>query len=105
MIRFIQERGELQNALENYKHAVRLKHDFIDGYINLAAALVAIGELEPAVSSYLSALQHNPVRTKRRRSTVGESYRLNYIQDLYCVRSDLGNLLKAMGRLEDAKVR
>ncbi|GMS89216.1 hypothetical protein PENTCL1PPCAC_11391, partial [Pristionchus entomophagus] len=78
------ERGELHNALENYKHAVRLKHDFIDGYINLAAALVAIGELEPAVSSYLSALQHNP--------------------DLYCVRSDLGNLLKAMGRLEDAKV-
>lgn len=26
-------------------------------------------------------------------------------QDLYCVRSDLGNLLKALGRLEEAKVR
>ena len=25
-------------------------------------------------------------------------------QDLYCVRSDLGNLLKALGRLEEAKV-
>ena len=26
------------------------------------------------------------------------------LQDLYCVRSDLGNLLKAMGRLDEAKV-
>ncbi|RWR98800.1 O-glycosyltransferase-like protein, partial [Dinothrombium tinctorium] len=25
--------------------------------------------------------------------------------DLYCVRSDLGNLLKALGRLDEAKVR
>ena len=26
------------------------------------------------------------------------------LQDLYCVRSDLGNLFKALGRLEEAKV-
>ena len=26
------------------------------------------------------------------------------LKDLYCVRSDLGNLLKALGRLEEAKV-
>ena len=26
-------------------------------------------------------------------------------QDLYCVRSDLGNLLKALGRLDEAKVK
>ena len=58
--------------------------DFIDGYINLAAALVAGGDLDSAVGAYLNALQYNP--------------------DLYCVRSDLGNLLKAMGRLEEAKV-
>ncbi|PIO74291.1 tetratricopeptide repeat protein [Teladorsagia circumcincta] len=77
------ERGELAEALENYKYAVRLKPDFIDGYINLAAALVAGGDLDQAVAAYLSALNYNP--------------------ELYCVRSDLGNLLKAMGRLEDAK--
>ena len=29
----------------------------------------------------------------------------NLSQDLYCVRSDLGNLLKALGRLDEAKVR
>nr|XP_029500743.1 UDP-N-acetylglucosamine--peptide N-acetylglucosaminyltransferase 110 kDa subunit-like [Oncorhynchus nerka] len=39
--------------------------------------------MEGAVQAYVSALQYNP--------------------DLYCVRSDLGNLLKALGRLEEAK--
>ena len=28
-----------------------------------------------------------------------------FLQDLYCVRSDLGNLLKALGRLDEAKVK
>ncbi|CAG0918679.1 unnamed protein product [Notodromas monacha] len=77
------ERGQLPEALENYRHAIRLKLDFIDGYINLAAALVAAGDLEGAVQAYVSALQYKP--------------------DLYCVRSDLGNLLKALGRLDEAK--
>ncbi|XP_071446569.1 UDP-N-acetylglucosamine--peptide N-acetylglucosaminyltransferase 110 kDa subunit isoform X2 [Hetaerina americana] len=77
------ERSQLQEALENYRHAVRLKPDFIDGYINLAAALVAAGDMEQAVQAYVTALQYNP--------------------DLYCVRSDLGNLLKALGRLDEAK--
>ncbi|XP_064636239.1 UDP-N-acetylglucosamine--peptide N-acetylglucosaminyltransferase 110 kDa subunit-like isoform X2 [Lineus longissimus] len=77
------ERGQLQEALENYRHAVRLKPDFIDGYINLAAALVAAGDMEQAVQAYVTALQYNT--------------------DLYCVRSDLGNLLKALGRLDEAK--
>ncbi len=55
------EKGQLQEALENYRHAVRLKPDFIDGYINLAAALVAAGEMEQAVQAYVTALQYNPV--------------------------------------------
>lgn len=55
------ERGQLQEALDNYRHAVRLKPDFIDGYINLAAALVAAGDMEQAVQAYVTALQYNPV--------------------------------------------
>lgn len=55
------ERGQLQEALENYRHAVRLKPDFIDGYINLAAALVAARDMEQAVQAYVTALQYNPV--------------------------------------------
>lgn len=46
------------------RHAVRLKPDFIDGYINLAAALVTAGDLEGAVHAYFSALQINPVCIK-----------------------------------------
>ena len=55
------ERNQLNEALENYRHAVRLKPDFIDGYINLAAALVAAGDMEQAVQAYVTALQYNPV--------------------------------------------
>lgn len=55
------ERHQLKEALDNYRTAVRLKPDFIDGYINLAAALVTAGEMEQAVQAYVSALQYNPV--------------------------------------------
>ena len=46
------EKGQLVDALENYRYAVRLKPDFIDGYINLAAALVSAGKcfLDASVS-------------------------------------------------------
>lgn len=38
-------------------------------------------------------------------SSIGKKKNLLLLlQDLYCVRSDLGNLLKALGRLEEAKV-
>ena len=55
------ERGQLAEALAHYKHAVRLKPDFTDGYINLSAALVAAGELDAAVQTYITALNYNPV--------------------------------------------
>lgn len=109
------ERGQLQEALENYRHAVRLKPDFIDGYINLAAALVAARDMEQAVQAYVTALQYNPVRICRieieqflqafpRINSNFLCFSFDRFQDLYCVRSDLGNLLKALGRLDEAKV-
>ena len=55
------ERGQLQQALDSYRHAVQLKPDFIDGYVNLAAALVAAADLEGAVQAYVTALHFNPV--------------------------------------------
>lgn len=107
------ERGQLQEALENYRHAVRLKPDFIDGYINLAAALVAARDMEQAVQAYVTALQYNPVCDPRLLCTIlacenphknEHVFFHSHSQDLYCVRSDLGNLLKALGRLDEAKV-
>lgn len=62
------ERGQLHEALDNYRHAVRLKPDFIDGYINLAAALVAAGDMEQAVQAYITALQYNPVSLVARKA-------------------------------------
>lgn len=55
------EKGQLKEAMENYRFAVQLKLDFVDGYINLAGALVAAGDLEQAVQAYVKALQYNPV--------------------------------------------
>ncbi len=55
------ERGQLPQALDNYRHAISLKPEFVDGYINLAAALVAAGELHQAVEAYMTALRYNPV--------------------------------------------
>ena len=108
------ERGQLQQALDNYQHAVRLKPEFVDGYINLAAALVAAGELAQAVEAYLTALRYNPVCLSQPQdhdltSGVDDFTRVitntcTHTQDLYGVRSDLGNLFKALSRLEDAKV-
>ena len=53
------------DILYPFRHAVRLKPDFIDGYINLAAALVAAGDMEGAVQAYVSALQYNPALEMR----------------------------------------
>ena len=60
----LKEKGQLKEALANYRHAVKLKPDFIDGYINLAAALVAVGDLEGAVQAYATALQYNAVSSE-----------------------------------------
>ncbi|XP_035703919.1 zinc finger protein 320 isoform X2 [Folsomia candida] len=68
------EKGQLQEALENYRHAIRLKPEFIDGCVNLAGTLIAVGEMDQAIKIYVTTLKYNP--------------------ELYCVRSDLGNLLK-----------
>ena len=37
-------------------------------------------------------------------SVCDQVFAVIFLQDLYCVRSDLGNLLKALGRLDEAKV-
>jgi tetratricopeptide (TPR) repeat protein len=100
------ERGQLNSALESYRHAVHLKPDFIDGYVNLAAALVAALDLDGAVQAYVTALHFNPVSFFLFLLRIFRFFfdLCAHAQELYYVRSDLGNLLKAQGRLEEAKV-
>lgn len=69
--------------LENSRLIVGQKPGTIDGYVKLAGALVAAGNMDQAIQAYFSALHYNP--------------------ELYCVRSDLGNVFKALGRLDEAK--
>ena len=57
--------------------------------------------MEGAVQAYVSSLQYNPVRSSFLLALL---ILTKTFQDLYCVRSDLGNLLKALGRLDEAKV-
>ena len=49
---------------------MRLKPNFIDEYINLAATLVAAGDMEGAVQAYVSSLQYNPVSRKTFRNWI-----------------------------------
>jgi len=80
------ERNQLAEALAHYRHAVRLKPDFIDGYINLAAALVAAGDLEQAVQAYVTALQYNQVCNKQhgcRRSVTYTTYLVRIMSILH----------------------
>ena len=72
------ECGQVREALQNYRYAVRLKPDFIDGYINLAAALVAAGDMEQAVHAYVTALQYNSVSCARK------TYRVCLQRDAWC---------------------
>lgn len=55
------EKGQLQEALENYRHAIRLKPEFIDGCVNLAGTLIAVGEMDQAIKIYVTTLKYNPV--------------------------------------------
>ncbi|KAL3321185.1 hypothetical protein Ciccas_000142 [Cichlidogyrus casuarinus] len=53
------ERGQLKEAIENYRHALNLKPEFVDGYINLATALVQASDTEGA-SCYLKSIETCP---------------------------------------------
>jgi protein O-GlcNAc transferase len=78
------EQGQITQALEYYRYAVTLKRDFIDGYVNLAAALTSIQDWEGAIQAHRDALNING--------------------NLFGVRSDLGNIFKSLGRLDEAEV-
>jgi protein O-GlcNAc transferase len=100
--------------------AVRMKPDFIDGYINLASALVYSGDIDhglyldstrhfskimflfshPSIS-YCTSIQPCNLITYNVMLYIDHDF---LFKDLYCVRSDLGNLYKALNRLEEAKV-
>ena len=69
----------------HFRDSLKLKVNLVLSYVNLAAALTSIQDYEGAIKAHMEALQINP--------------------NLYGVRSDLGNIFKSLGRLEEAEVR
>src|SRR6202140_2984695 len=74
--------GHLEDAISEYRAALRIKPDFFEAHANLANALKAKGDLEGAIAESRAALRINP--------NLAEAH------------GNLGNALKAKGDAEGA---
>ncbi len=78
----LQGLGRLQEAVESYGKAIRLKPDYAEAYFNRGNALKELGQLVLAVESYEKAIQFKP------------DYAMAY--------SNRGNVLQELGQLANA---
>jgi tetratricopeptide (TPR) repeat protein len=78
----LQELGQLERAVDNYRRALEINPDFAEAHNNLGNALRDFGQLDDAVASYRRALEIKP--------------------DCAEVHFNLGNVLQDLGQLEGA---
>lgn len=52
--------GQMDEGIEHYREAIRLKPDYIDAHNNMANALRSKGLLDDAIGHYVTALRYNP---------------------------------------------
>jgi tetratricopeptide (TPR) repeat protein len=52
----LKDKGDLDEAIESYKQALRIKPDYAEGYSNLGDSLQLINQIEPALASYEKAI-------------------------------------------------
>lgn len=74
--------GRLEEAMDHYLKALRIKLDYVDAHYNLGVVLEKQGRIEEAMDHYLQALQINP----------------KYVKAQY----NIGLSLSRQGRLEEA---
>ena len=74
--------GRLEEAIANYKQALKLRPNWSDVYINLGVVQRKVGKLEEAITSYKTALELNANNPS--------------------VHNNLGNVLRETGKLEEA---
>jgi protein O-mannosyl-transferase len=74
--------GRVEEAMSQYREAIRLNGDNIDARNNLGVALAAQGKIEEAIAQYREAIQRK--------------------HDYFRAYNNLGNALGAQGRLEEA---
>ena len=60
--------NKLDEALEHYKEAIRLNHDYFEAHHKLAEMLDKQGNLDEAIKHYREALRLNPDNTEARRA-------------------------------------
>lgn len=56
----LKTQGNLDKAVSEYQHAIRLKPNFLEAYCNLGNALKSLGQLKKAVNAYEKAIQLSP---------------------------------------------
>jgi len=74
--------GQFNDAMMNYRRALKLKPDFAEGHNNLGLVLRSIGQIEDGMESFRKALKIKP--------------------DLSEALNNLGNSFKELGNLEEA---
>ena len=78
----LEAQGKLEEAIAQYRDALRLKGDYVDAHTNLGNALAAQGKLDEAIAHLREAIRLRPRDAGAHRN--------------------LGNALVAQGKLEDA---
>ena len=56
----LNEKGDLEAAIDNYKQALKIKPDYAEAYNNMGTSLNEKGDLEVAIESYKQALKIKP---------------------------------------------
>ena len=56
----LNDKGDLEAAIESYKQALKIKPDYAEAYNNMGIALKDKGDLEVAIESYKQALKIKP---------------------------------------------
>ncbi len=63
----LQDHGELEEAIAEYRAAIRLVPEFCEAHNNLGSALQARGKLDEAIAEYRAAIRLKPDDARRAR--------------------------------------
>jgi tetratricopeptide (TPR) repeat protein len=74
--------GRHQEAVDAYRHAIAIRPDFVDAYINLGTTLLTVGKPQEALALYQQAISISP--------------------DNVLALGNIGKALQDMGRIEEA---
>ncbi|CEF64055.1 O-glycosyltransferase [Strongyloides ratti] len=100
------QKKEYEKSLQFASIALTKNPSLAEAYCNLGNVFKERGQYKEAIENYRHAIELKTLVSKGdlEQAVVAYSTALQFNPALYCVRNDLGNLLKAMGKLEEAKV-